>query len=82
LYSFLSGLIVILAIVLGSLRILPFLEWWYIYILLVFLGIISGVMGTKKMKNPISIIPLVLNITFLFFLIGGTIFMRVYGGQP
>lgn len=81
-YSIISLFIGILTILLGSFRVLPFVEWWFVYIILLVIGTSFGFIGYKRQKNILYIIPLLINICIILFLMIGTVFMNIYGGRP
>lgn len=81
-YSVLALFIGILLLVLGSFRIVPFIDWWFIYLVFIIIGIGLATVGYRKEKKFFNTIPLIINIGLALFLIVGTIFMNVFGGRP
>ncbi len=81
-YSLISLFIGILLWVLGSFRIVPFVDWWFVYVIVLIVGIGLGIAGYRKEKKPYNTIPLIINIVLVLFLIVGTAFLNVFGGRP
>ncbi|MCM3006840.1 hypothetical protein [Priestia koreensis] len=81
-YALGSMFVNILIIVLGSFRILPFLDWWFVYVILLIISTTLGLIGYRKEKNITSVSALCLSVLIALFLIFGTLFMNVFGGRP